>query len=73
MTVNHDVAGSSPAGGATRRLESIMFSSLFLRFQDFFRKSVPGYAHRLPPTDCYSNMYTVIARVNHFKFLNLSL
>ena len=32
MTVNHDVAGSSPAGGATKRLENIMFSSLFFAF-----------------------------------------
>ena len=29
VTVNHDVAGSSPAGGAKRRLENTMFSSLF--------------------------------------------
>ncbi len=36
MTVNHDVAGSSPAGGAKRRLENITFSSLLFRFQPFF-------------------------------------
>ena len=30
MTVNHDVAGSSPARGAKESLENAMFSRLFL-------------------------------------------
>jgi len=30
MTVNHDVAGSSPARGAKESLENTMFSRLFL-------------------------------------------
>ena len=31
--VNRRVVGSSPTGGATKRLENIMFSSLFLRLR----------------------------------------
>ena len=32
MTVNHDVAGSSPARGAKESLENIVFSRFFLLF-----------------------------------------
>ena len=35
MTVNHDVAGSSPARGATESLENLVFSRLFLIFRWF--------------------------------------
>ena len=43
MTVNHDVAGSSPAGGATKRLENITFSSLFFAFMGIFLYGVFPY------------------------------
>ena len=35
MTVNHDVAGSSPARGAKESLENLVFSRLFLIFRWF--------------------------------------
>ena len=35
MTVNHDVAGSSPARGATESLENLVFSRLFPCFRWF--------------------------------------
>ena len=74
MTVNHDVAGSSPAGGATRRLENITFSSLFLRLWGFFSTVYFLTFGWLLPNDCIRNFIsvteyvnTVIAGLNHFK------
>ena len=36
MTVNHDVAGSSPARGAKKSLENLVFSRLFPCFTILF-------------------------------------
>ena len=67
MTVNHDVAGSSPAGGATRRLENITFSSLFLRLWGFF---LPVYFLTfgwLLPNDCKPKCEHGCCKLHHFK------
>ncbi len=55
VTVNHDVVGSSPTGGATKTLENIMFSRVFCYIarsevtskNPFFK--VSGLTH---PNDC---------------------
>ena len=55
VTVNHDVVGSSPTGGATKTLENTMFSRVFCYIARSERTSknpffkVSGLTH---PNDC---------------------